>query len=969
MEAQDINAMIKGLKAARKNKKALKPYHFWFISKGADGVPLLIVAKTEGAARTKGAAALKSAKEKKVAVGTIVSKDNRIAFITKQASAVGLLKKKLKEMPAAYQKKHTELRGASKSKESKAVLDALSLAIAEIKKIKSASVSVPVDAASDTSGAERSKERLKELKKQLDARLKSLKKRYKDASRSRAYAPVLKSQRAEVLRLAKAQDYEAAMETLDGLEKTIERALIQIGYHPPSDPALAIARTEALKTLWLEVQEEALDNQIMLKMLRTEALEAIYADQYDEALVKISALERSFRDQLSEKRVWESVEPDKVAARLDKLRGFGCSEAPTLLMELSQIRKTAETDGLFLMAAGQLETFSDRLSELLSQYPDRKTWDDAVFDRRSANSHLIDMKGWGGAAALDEPALRKKLDDVEALAEGGDFSAAVADLRDVLDEIQDAHRGHKLLAAHQVAWAAQESERDEAKAAAKLSKDDDGLQELETRITATTDKENLAGAPDLAGLRRSVSEQCQLLITALADNGDASRSKIESWFQSRILRLEAIYKKKRKAAEAAPRNRAIVTLLQEMRQAYTESNTAWSDDDFPLSLTKTELAIAKAEAVIEAAAGASKAELAFFKKYLPKEVFIEDAKKIDETEALKAARDTFRAAWQTLRRAITAQTWGDCHKHFPATLAAAKALLSASATAKARALLDSGKVDAELADDSQDAIDKMSPGELGSLDAETQLELMEALHAKVMVVGDAPDFETDPHRVAQRKLYNAMEMDGKFLQVDGELYDELIDVLKVKPALRTAKEQWDSLDLAARQAVLDDLIKTQCKTLGFDEPVDIVYLDFQDEKDKGNQIDGEDPNPSDCGFFSPSSLRIFINTTNDTFDSFEETMDTLAHENAHSFQLQLIRQLEDGTLHPSDPRYLQAKLFQINDLQGGYVTGKEDFSTYQKQPQEEHAHDVGPTVAKGILSYIHSQEDADIDLDGIIDLF
>ena len=71
-------------------------------------------------------------------------------------------------------------------------------------------------------------------------------------------------------------------------------------------------------------------------------------------------------------------------------------------------------------------------------------------------------------------------------------------------------------------------------------------------------------------------------------------------------------------------------------------------------------------------------------------------------------------------------------------------------------------------------------------------------------------------------------------------------------------------------------------------------------------------------------------------EDFDDSLDTIIHENTHNYQHKLVARLEAGEIRPTDPEYNQAVLFQLN-FAGYLESTDEGHEAYAKQPVEMHA--------------------------------
>ncbi|MTI00421.1 hypothetical protein [Roseibium sp. RKSG952] len=153
-------------------------------------------------------------------------------------------------------------------------------------------------------------------------------------------------------------------------------------------------------------------------------------------------------------------------------------------------------------------------------------------------------------------------------------------------------------------------------------------------------------------------------------------------------------------------------------------------------------------------------------------------------------------------------------------------------------------------------------------------------------------------------------------------------------------------DLLAKKQVAERIVAEQCAAFGIHPPPPIV---FTKPDAPGND------NSVSRGLYERVSGTIQLNPDpQGAFGDFADFVNTMMHECAHFYQHCLVKQLEDDRLEKTDPRYLQAKVFQINFLEGGYVRPDQDCADYKKQPVEDHSNLVG-RAAQGIGAAIQKQ--------------
>lgn len=262
----------------------------------------------------------------------------------------------------------------------------------------------------------------------------------------------------------------------------------------------------------------------------------------------------------------------------------------------------------------------------------------------------------------------------------------------------------------------------------------------------------------------------------------------------------------------------------------------------------------------------------------------------------------------------------------------------------------------------RNAIKDASPEMLARLSTDEKLDLLESLRTNGMPRYDKNEASktNKKQRAMMRKLYHAMTLEEQFAKKDEENRQKLIEALKdKKQELKDAKENWLIMTDEQKLELLKMVATEHCKVFKFTLPSNGIVV-------------ANEPDSTDNGSYSPSSLnvqspvdgpdsdRIKINSAKPVFHDFEAALDLIIHENSHRNQNILCRALRypsgDApqylTKDNSDPPYTQTRMFNMGNVPGGYVTGSEDYATYKKQPEEEHAWLAGPRGAQGIIDML-----------------
>jgi hypothetical protein len=262
-----------------------------------------------------------------------------------------------------------------------------------------------------------------------------------------------------------------------------------------------------------------------------------------------------------------------------------------------------------------------------------------------------------------------------------------------------------------------------------------------------------------------------------------------------------------------------------------------------------------------------------------------------------------------------------------------------------------------------DTINSADPVILARLSTDEKLDLLDSLRAHGMPAFDRnnPGTRDEIPRQMMRKLYQAMTLEEEFAKEDEKNRKKVIEALKgKKQELKDAKENWSVMTDEQKVALLKVVAEEQCRQFGFTMPSNGIVV-------------ANEPGSSDNGSYAPSNLnknppadglasdRIKINSSKPVLHDFEAALDLILHENTHRNQNVLCRALRypTGASDPkfltkdnSDPPYTQTRMFNMGNVPGGYVSGAEDYETYKKQPEEEHAWLAGPRGAQGIMDML-----------------
>lgn len=255
--------------------------------------------------------------------------------------------------------------------------------------------------------------------------------------------------------------------------------------------------------------------------------------------------------------------------------------------------------------------------------------------------------------------------------------------------------------------------------------------------------------------------------------------------------------------------------------------------------------------------------------------------------------------------------------------------------------------DADTADKVKDVVTKLKGEEISSLPATEQVKLLRTLRES----GGDIDEDTTPELYKARcKIYDNMKMDPEFVTKDELNRNEVIQRLRNDPKVEDAKKKWASWDTHKRIDFLQYVAKQQCKVMGQPEPKLKPFS--QPRSSSGSLLFGS----CDLGLLAgKKTSTITINTHPDAnFDNIEEQMNTMLHENAHNYQLDLVCRYRQDTgglskLTP-DERKLLPQIIMWDENANGYVP---DGDTYNKQPLEAHAWGFGNEGAAGVMGPVN----------------
>lgn len=364
-----------------------------------------------------------------------------------------------------------------------------------------------------------------------------------------------------------------------------------------------------------------------------------------------------------------------------------------------------------------------------------------------------------------------------------------------------------------------------------------------------------------------------------------------------------------------------------------------------------------ADVLFKARESVDKAESQLHKQYKKQEAELLEAEKVakTKTDPVPDADKQYLAALKTFRDLRdTDKKFGDALAKLPDLGLKARAVLQpVIAAAKQKVQTVSTAPQNQRTGLAKTAITtELSPYQLAALSPDEQITLMQALRTNGDFAATANSTARKEARAAQVKLYNAMKLDEQFLEEDAKKRKVMTDTLleEHREMLLKAKVDWKRKPANPQEAaqfledkrkVLETIVEAQCTAFGFPKPV--LPIEFEDNAAV-----------LDNGAFDPTTRKITLNKNSVALNDFQSAIDLLIHENHHNHQDDLVKRLalpdSDGRkIAPGHPLYTQARLFQMNDANGGYVPPGEGLVAYMKQPLEEHSWSAGPKGARELV--------------------
>lgn len=224
--------------------------------------------------------------------------------------------------------------------------------------------------------------------------------------------------------------------------------------------------------------------------------------------------------------------------------------------------------------------------------------------------------------------------------------------------------------------------------------------------------------------------------------------------------------------------------------------------------------------------------------------------------------------------------------------------------------------------------------DLAAMPTEVKNQLINDLTKGGKPTGDAQQ--------ALAKIYRSMNLDPAFQAQDDLRMEQVAKKLEGDAELKAARENWPSLGADERVGALRKVADAQSEVYGIKSPDIEAYM--------GEGRDGAGGIIS--GSFDASG-KILVNTHPESaFNSFEDAIKMVVHENGHNYQNELVKRL-GKTLLPGDEEYEQATMFAANDGNGYFQPGDVNVEDYAKQPTEEHAfrtgNELGTAITLGLI--------------------
>lgn len=647
---------------------------------------------------------------------------------------------------------------------------------------------------------------------------------------------------------------------------------------------------------------------------------------------------------------------DAAAKKLDDLQKDGAPEVPALRYEFKYVGEEASR-AQYQKAIDRFNRLEPRINTLVSAYadPERKRWAKMDVDYLSVKSKI--ERGQRNLKRLNldtTPAddLATDLDDIEQLVDADDYGRACKQLATLKPKVDKLESRAAALAEHRLAMGNLEIQLDPARCVARGGQPTAAVKAWRDAENALNAALTLDKADKLAALREALVRAGSALVQAYESGspspGDATTQELAyrkfvhsvQTPQWQLIRPLVLY--------TTPQR----TLRTEYGQLANEAARHEQAGEWTEALDKARTMHTKGQELLRAHRQTDKAAKSFQARYAKSQKTINGL--IGWLRTLPVLSKEQQAFMDAGREIENEQRKPN------ADYKLCQKLLSTKLEPALKTLADARRQ--SLHAEVQNATTPVAAGNLIDSKEPWELELLEpsdqtALLRKLRESWSRNNPPSNDQRAKQRKVYLATKMDDSFLEHEGERRQQLVNAFKGDREMKQVGGNWKDTDWEKRRALLQRVANEQCKAFGFAPPPVIKLVDLGGSKMGVTN-----------GYFDPNTKAIVINVNPaSSANDFERAVDLIVHENSHYYQDQLCT----GMIDPGkrDKRLdTQVDLFKANDDGEGYVTGAEDFETYQHQPLEEHAHFAGPQTASGILALLNEQEDPPIDLSSITKL-
>lgn len=186
------------------------------------------------------------------------------------------------------------------------------------------------------------------------------------------------------------------------------------------------------------------------------------------------------------------------------------------------------------------------------------------------------------------------------------------------------------------------------------------------------------------------------------------------------------------------------------------------------------------------------------------------------------------------------------------------------------------------------------------------------------------------------RLLKNSKLDGRFLADNGQRAKSFFDWFSNSKEMDKGTKDWKKLSKFERLEILQNITDHYCKVLGHDT---IPVYSFKEGKHAKGHIR--------MASFNQHLVEIDMNTHELAgWDEFAHTASSLIHELTHYGQYCLAKDMRDGKLPETDPRYIQAKIFEFN-----FLKYRGDKGVYENQPLEKHAYMRGKDAMMRVFIY------------------